>query len=910
MTKNILEKYCKKLSDDFVQKFKDVSTEFSRFDNDTIYLVGKQYSKKLHYELEKISTNSHFIVFDNEGVGSSSVSLVAEKDRADFTKELLTIIFPIVFDEIKIMGVTGTNGKSTTVHLLDELLRQKTNKVLVVGTVGVFLGGQKIDYTGMTSPGIIYNWKTIYKYKNGIDYVVYEVSSHGLDQDRFYGIPFDSVGWTSFSQDHLDYHENMQNYYNSKFKIKQLLRNKNLINTSATSKNVVREDNKKYFKQIRFDLQGTNLPEFLKFNYNKENLRVAIGMLEDVGLYRDSFEVNKLTPPEGRLESIQHPSKNTKVFVDYAHTPDALINVLDEMKKTYPNHQIVTVFGCGGNRDKSKRSLMYEEVIRRSDTIVITNDNPREEDPEVIVKDIKSTDLFNEENTTIELDRSKAIELAINNYDNSIVLVAGKGHEKYIDQGGVKSYFSDYEIANNTIFKDSCVFIEPELITSLKPEVAIGNFYARFKYTVIDSRDVEKDTLFLAFDGEKVDGFKFVEGAIEKGANGILFEYSDKKAEELHALSRKYPHVFFAAFVGMEEVTYKLAKIVRNLSERSLIISISGSNGKTTTKEMLFHGLENLGKKAQRTLKNNNNKLGLSLTLLQLRKDTEFLVLELGSNHPGEIQTLCELSEPDICYTTNIGETHLEFFPRGVAGVLEEEGYPSNYVEGKDDKLFICNDYDEYLSTLNLNKNCLKLSREIKIQARNQDLKLSYYGDDYQWSNEFLIGDYNYFNVAVSSFIIHKITSIAFDEILNTYNSYKSKMKRSQWLDWKGASVWLDAYNANPSSMKLALKAFAEKMKGKDTIVIIGEMKELGEFAVKLHEEMGKFLNSLPLEEVWYLGDFYNEVKSGYKNLKKFESTEAVRKKLEDLSNTNQLPPYIMLKASRSLQLESIIDIT
>ncbi len=366
--------------------------------------------------------------------------------------------------KLNIIGVTGTNGKTTTTHIISSVLESVGFKTAIVGTNGVVIKGVKYD-SGMTTPDPI----DLQKYfalmvKNKIDYVCMEVSAHAIGLHKVDGVVFEQVVFTNLTQDHLDFFKTMQNYFETKKKLfskryakmavlnvddawgQKLCESINLpictyaINNAANfvAENIVFNGTGQCFMlnkklQICMKLIG---------KFNVYNALSAICVLKNIGL--SDFEITKglseMQAVQGRFNFCNVQGK--LVVIDYAHTPDGLQNVLCACREIAGIQKVISVFGCGGNRDVGKRKLMGKISSSLADFTVITSDNPRFENCEDIVKDIESG--VQNKNYMIELDRAVAIKKAIDLADNGdVVLVAGKGAEDYIEENGKKLPYSD-----------------------------------------------------------------------------------------------------------------------------------------------------------------------------------------------------------------------------------------------------------------------------------------------------------------------------------------------------------------------------------------------------------------------------------------------------------------------------------
>jgi UDP-N-acetylmuramoyl-L-alanyl-D-glutamate--2,6-diaminopimelate ligase len=366
-------------------------------------------------------------------------ALVVEESKwPKIQKDILDILYPI--PKMKLIGITGTNGKTTTADLVLQLGTLSGKKGLSIGTLGVREYNKTLLDFGLTSPSYIDLRKYLNLYGKDKDFCVVEASSHALVQERLFEILFDAAGWTSFSQDHLDYHQTMDEY----FKAKSIIFSKTKINKAV----FIPSEQKALFNELvkisdKASLApeiNSELPLFFKTQFNKNNLEVAVAIIENIFDEILSIDYNELIPPDGRFYIQNY--KSNYIVVDFAHTPDALENICLGIKKTFPNHKLKVLFGCGGDRDRLKRQKMAEVVARFADEVYVTSDNPRSEDPEQIIKDI-IVGLAGKSFTTI-VERPLAVQTAFSELkSNEVLLLAGKGHEDYILINGVKHPYSD-----------------------------------------------------------------------------------------------------------------------------------------------------------------------------------------------------------------------------------------------------------------------------------------------------------------------------------------------------------------------------------------------------------------------------------------------------------------------------------
>jgi len=376
---------------------------------------------------------------------------------------------------LKIFGITGTNGKTTIVHLLDHVIRSTVDpKALMMGTVEVRLGGKKIQSSLNTTPGLLDTVRLMERaVRDGASTAVMEVSSHGLVQGRLEGFEFESVIFTNLTQDHLDYHKSFEDYFLAKQKLFTEFESKTKIvnQDDRFGQRLIGELRKRdqlvittslqgeadsWASEIQTNLEGSSflwhfkgesvsISTRLSCEYNVSNVLLALTAARIEGIETEQVvrAVSTFLGVLGRLEGVETLPDQPRVFVDYAHTPDAVLNVCKSIRQIHPasRGRLLTVFGCGGDRDRKKRPLMAEAAQDYSDKIYITSDNPRTEDPEKILDDIASA--LTKPFQRIQ-DRKAAIESALGEASpEDVVLILGKGHEDYQILGSNKVPFSD-----------------------------------------------------------------------------------------------------------------------------------------------------------------------------------------------------------------------------------------------------------------------------------------------------------------------------------------------------------------------------------------------------------------------------------------------------------------------------------
>ena len=421
-------------------------------ENDT-FIALKGYNEDGHKYVEDAIKNGARKVIVEHGKYSVDTLIV------DNTNEYLDKYLKMNNIDINIIGVTGTNGKTTTCYLIYQLLNMLGTKCAYIGTLGYIFSDIKIELDN-TTPGKLelYNLLKLSKEYN-CEYVVMEISSQALHQDRTNFIELDYAIFTNLTRDHLDYHKTIDNYINCKRKMFDLLKDSgvSLINNDDKYSDFFKIKNYKTYGFSNSDytineydyINGNKYDISLLGRFNKYNVLSAISLMYEMGYkYSDLKEiVFKLKEPKGRMEVIEYGSN--KIIIDYAHTPDAVENIINACKDIKAR-RIITIIGCGGNRDKGKRKIMGELSTSLSDYVIFTSDNPRYEDPNKILEDI--TKYLDKNNYEIETNREKAIKRGIQLLgNNDILMVLGKGHEDYQIIGDKKYPFDDKKIVLDNI---------------------------------------------------------------------------------------------------------------------------------------------------------------------------------------------------------------------------------------------------------------------------------------------------------------------------------------------------------------------------------------------------------------------------------------------------------------------------
>ena len=419
--------------------------------------------------LEQAISNGAVAVLSDKKIEASIPSFIHPKPR-EIVGAISAWLYGHPFESLKAVGITGTNGKTTTANLVKQIWQLNSIKSGLIGTLGVEIADEKLESARTTPEADDLQAIAAAMVEQGCKNLVMEVSSHAIDQGRIKGAKYEVVAFSNLTQDHLDYHLSMENYFQAKA---------NLFATEYAKAAVINIDDsygKKLSKQVKIPVvtvsrkestadwylakaeiknglyqveikskSGERLSEnfALLGDYNLDNLLLAVAIVSSAGLSLDKIAstISKLQSVPGRLESINAGQKFT-ALVDYAHTPDAVERVIATVKSA-TSGKIIGVLGCGGDRDASKRSLMGHALFNGCDLAIFTSDNPRSESAEAILKQMTAgIDLGKK--GLVEIDRKSAINLAVENAQSGdVVLLMGKGHESGQEVNSVVTPFDD-----------------------------------------------------------------------------------------------------------------------------------------------------------------------------------------------------------------------------------------------------------------------------------------------------------------------------------------------------------------------------------------------------------------------------------------------------------------------------------
>ncbi len=381
--------------------------------------------------------------------------------------------------DLKLIGVTGTNGKTTTTYLINKIISEAGYKTGLIGTINILIDDKQIT-AERTTPESLEIYKHLALMKNrGVEYVVMEVSSHALDLHRVEGINFDAAIFTNLTQDHLDYHNSLEEYLKAKAKLFKKIKKDGygIVNIDNKYSDYILENideniftygikqeadimavnNEVNLQGIKFDIKGIDISTLnlnISGKFNIMNTLAAIGCAKTLGFENQVIKkgLEKFSGVPGRFELIKE-GQDYAVVVDYAHTPDGMENVLTDVK-SFVKGNIIVIFGCGGDRDQGKRPLMGEIGVKYGNYCVLTNDNPRTEDPDRILEQIENGIKNSGFETPYQIipNRRNAIYHGIKKAaSDDIVIIFGKGHETYQIFKDKKIDFDDREVARKAI---------------------------------------------------------------------------------------------------------------------------------------------------------------------------------------------------------------------------------------------------------------------------------------------------------------------------------------------------------------------------------------------------------------------------------------------------------------------------
>tara|TARA_Y100000816_G_scaffold241156_1_gene187906 strand:- start:1757 stop:4600 length:2844 start_codon:yes stop_codon:yes gene_type:complete len=935
--------------------FQNISRKYKKIFFSGISFNSKQIKKNYIFFAIKgnqIDGNNFISIAIKKG----SKIIVTERKQDEFqngilfihTKNIRKLLAEVsfkIFDKKpnNLIAVTGTNGKSSIADFYYQILRLNNKKVASIGTLGVKSSNINFNLSNTTIDPISLS-KILKKLKNkNIDNVIMEASSHGLRQNRLDGLLFNSGIFTNLSQDHLDYHKNLNNYLKAKlYLFKTLIKKKGNVITDekipefkkikkiALNKDLklyTLNDKKNNFKILSHTFKGESQILKIKYNNTIHNINLKlIGKIQLKNILMAILAANqsnikiakilkiipKIKSVEGRFQKIGKLKNQSKVILDYAHTPGALKTCLLNLREQFPNNKISLLFGCGGNRDQNKRSKMGKIADNLSDKIYLTDDNPRFENPKRIRKDIKKGI---KKQKVIEISsRAKAIKKAIKNLTvGEILLIAGKGHEKTQDIGKQKIYFSDKKIIldeirvkNLSLSHNLKLNIIKELSGNKKLSSTLSLSQAR-----INSKEIRKNDIFFAIKGKKNDGNKFVFQSFKKRASLAIVNKIQKNLKNKHQIKVKNSLNFLT----------DSSKIFRkNINVK--IIAITGSCGKTTLKELLGKSLSKIFK-VSISPKSYNNKYGVPLSLFNLNQNDDYGILEVGMDKKGEIDYLSKIIQPDVSVITNINYAHAKNFKSINHIALAKSEIINNtrtngfVVLNADDHFF------KFHRNLALKKNLSVVSfgiknqradiKQISINKEGKKFKLNIKAN--KISNSFFISNdfqNNIYNI-LASLAVMSIYMNILKLNKNLFINFKIPQGRGDIskikIKNKNLNLIDESYNSNPLSLKSAILNYDKIDTNKSKkYLLIGDMLDLGNHSKKLHESIIPLINRTKIDKVFVKGSKVSSIFNKISQLKKGRILNNKYQIIEMIRNDLNDNDYLMIKASNATGFNKIVN--
>ncbi|TMQ13076.1 MAG: UDP-N-acetylmuramoyl-L-alanyl-D-glutamate--2,6-diaminopimelate ligase [Deltaproteobacteria bacterium] len=859
-----------------------------------------------------------------------------------------------------LIGVTGTNGKTTTTHLVESLLVAAGARPGLIGTVEYRWRGpggepRQVDapYTTPT-PQVLHETFAAMR-ADGTTHVVMEVSSFALSMARVAGLSFAVGAFSNLTQDHLDVHGSMAEYR----AVKRRLFSDHLAGPGGAGTAVINIDDPEGEtmasaapgRVLRVSAEGR--PADIRVveqhstvrgitariaaprgelavearpligHYNVANLALAVGIGEALGLPHEAIArgIAGLGGVPGRVERVANDA-DLDIFVDYAHTPDALRNVLSALRPL-TRRRLICVFGCGGDRDPTKRPKMGAEVAGLADLAVVTSDNPRTEDPRAIIDQILAGV---PRPFAVDVDRARAIRAAISEaVPGDIVVIAGKGHEDYQILGTTKHHFDDREQAAAAVgLRESRAL--SELAHDAGGQLAGAD--DAIHRVVIDSRIAAPGDLYVAIRGETHDGHAFCAAAVAAGARGVMVE----RTVDVTAPSRRGASPVGSITVADTRIALgELARAHRR-RWRGRLIAITGSAGKTTTKELTRAALAFAGPThaADGSL---NNETGVPLTVLGLRAFHAYGVIEMGMRGAGQIEYLTRIAEPDVAVVINAGTAHLELLGSTDAIAAAKSEIWLGLRDGGtivrpagDDRLAVWarrhrpdarqltfGEPGADVALVGYRATDAGGELEIEVLGRRHQLHLG------------LVGRHAALDAcaAIAAAVAAQTGAAAasdasIDLALRGVARARPPAMRGEIVEVAGRKLIVDCYNANPASMTAALHALAERAHGPhgdahdrghghaahpSAIAVLGDMLELGDHGPAAHRAIGELARELHVGVVALgaLGAAIAETAGG--ELAATPADAAARA----LARTRP-GDWILLKASRGMRLERVLD--
>ncbi len=784
------------------------------------------------------------------------------------------------------VAVTGTNGKTSVAEFTRQIFAHLGQQAASLGTIGVVKPDGSV-YGSLTTPDPVTLHRTLAELaKEGVTHIAFEASSHGLDQRRLDGVRLKAAAFTNLGRDHLDYHPTVEDYFQAKLRLFDTLlpadgiavvhaddarsaevckvaagRGIRLFTTGRAGQDLklVSATADGFAQRLTVEHAGRRYDLRLKLigDYQATNALLAAGLAiaagEDAG--RALAAIEMLHGVNGRLEIVGEHDGGLAV-VDYAHKPEALEAALAAVRP-FATGKLICVFGCGGDRDKGKRPIMGAIAARNADVVIVTDDNPRTEVPETIRREI----LAAAPGATEIGDRAEAINTAVRMMQKGdVLLVAGKGHETGQIVGQTKLPFSDHEALRSAMIKP--LWTAGALVAAASGTLD-GTITQAINGFSIDTRSLETGDVFVALKDTR-DGHEFVTAAFKAGAVAALVAgtYARQSGD--------------GALIRVDDPLRALERIAiaarARLSSAARVIAVTGSVGKTGTKEMLRQCFERVGK-THAAVKSFNNHWGVPLTLARTPADVRFAVYEIGMSHAGEITPLTRFVRPHVAIVTTIEPVHLAHFD-SIEGIADAK---AEILGGLvPDGTAIINRDNPHFERLRAaataaGARIVSFGHEPSADVRIETAELRDDGSAVtvrlaNRSVAYQLGAPGAHLVQNSAAVVAALATVlggdaaALDEALVALHAATAPEGRGarSVLGPAGEQVLLidESYNANPASMRAALAALATVSRAMypRRIAVLGDMLELGAASADLHLGLAAAIEAADIDLVFACG--------------------------------------------------------
>lgn len=864
--------------------------------------------------------------------------------------KIASLIYGEPSRHLNVIGVTGTNGKTSCTYWLTQALTACGKKTAMIGTLGNGFP-EALEKTRNTTPDAALVHELLARFRAaGAEAVVMEVSSIGLVEGRVEEVVFSTALFTNLTPEHLDYHGTMDAYREAKGRLfgwpglKHAVVNANypdgeymaseaevsdipvLRYASAPACQVDLvvgkddSDDSGLCFEMRADGETVAVKTGITGHFNIENLLGVAGVLlvNNVGLIKAARILSQLTPPPGRMQWLGD-KQTPKAIIDYAHTPDALDHVLCTIKAGLAaGRRLFCVFGCGGDRDKEKREPMGALAGRLADRVWVTNDNPRSENPGAIAEQIVQGLKRYQTLWTVELNRSDAIHDAVAAADiGDVVLIAGKGHETHQEIAGKVYPFSDEAVVREALqqYKEGRANDEPLYWALSKIAHIVGGKRlggdGEVCRVVSDSRIAAANDLFVAIAGTRFDGHDFIEEVLAKNAFALIDE--------------KYAQQFSGRRVIAVSDTVKalgvLAKAWRQFCNPTVILVV-GSNGKTTVKEMIAHLLRRRygADKVLATQGNLNNAIGLPLTLLRLRTQHRFAVVELGINHPGETAALADCVQPDVVVINNAQREHQEFL-KNIETVAWEHSEALGAMRNHGIAVFYAdNDYAqiwrEQAERLRLRVFCFGSGTDTatvfgKFLPRENGIDINVVSHVCGHKEQ----EYFFLPVPGEAMALNALAALTavtalgepLSDAVRAFADFQPLSGRlSMRRTTSGLSIIDDTYNANPDSTREAINVLMQQ--NGQRWLIFGDMGEVGEQGAVFHEEIGHYAKALGVNRLLTVGVLSEHAARAFgEGARHYHDKASLMAALGKMPEQNKAVT-LLVKGSRFMKMEEVVE--